>query len=80
MRTMGAAKFKAQCLAVMDEVEQKGEPVVVTKNGRPVARLVPVESESREAFLGRYRFPCKVLYSGDVVSPVAELEDWDALG
>ena len=35
MRTMWAATFKAQCLAVMDEVQAKREPVLVTKNGEP---------------------------------------------
>lgn len=45
MKTMGAAKFKAQCLAVMNEVQTKREPVLVTKNGRPVAKVVPAEAE-----------------------------------
>ena len=38
MKTMTAGKFKATCLAVMDEVEAKSEPLIVTKNGRPVAQ------------------------------------------
>ncbi len=46
MRTMAAGKFKATCLAVMDEVQAKREPVVLTKNGRPVAELVPIEIEA----------------------------------
>jgi prevent-host-death family protein len=38
-----AGEFKARCLAILDDVAQTGEEVVVTKRGRPVARLVPVE-------------------------------------
>ena len=49
MKTMAAGKFKATCLAVMDEVQAKREPVVLTKNGKPVAKLVPVDSRGRSA-------------------------------
>lgn len=43
-RTIPAGEFKAKCLRLMDEVEETGVPIVVTKRGRPVSRLVPVES------------------------------------
>jgi prevent-host-death family protein len=77
MRTMAAGKFKATCLAVMDEVQAKREPVLLTKNGKPVAKLVPVEVEDDP--LAVYRFPGKVEILGDIMSPVMDLEDWDAL-
>ncbi len=41
-RTLPAGRFKAQCLAVLDEVEARGGSVVITKRGRPVARVVPL--------------------------------------
>ena len=41
MREMKAGEFKAKCLAVMDEVAASGEPVVITKRGKAIARLVP---------------------------------------
>lgn len=79
MRTMGAAKFKAQCLAVMDEVQAKREPVLVTKNGKPVAKLVPVEMEEGEdPIFGFYKGKLKIL--GDVLSPAFEADEWDVLG
>ena len=40
-RTIKASEFKATCLRLMDEVNETGEEIVVTKNGRPTARLVP---------------------------------------
>jgi prevent-host-death family protein len=76
MRTMAAGKFKATCLAVMDEVQAKREPVVITKNGKPVAKLVPVDKEENP--LAAYRFG-KGRIVGDIVSPIMPLEDWDSL-
>ena len=43
MRTIPAGRFKAECLALLDEVASSGETIVVTKRGRPVARVGPVE-------------------------------------
>ena len=76
MRTMGAAKFKATCLAVVDEVQTRREPVLITKNGKPVAKVIPAEQETNPLAIfqtGSFRS------NGDVVSPVAELSEWDAL-
>jgi prevent-host-death family protein len=41
--TIPASRFKAQCLAILDRVERTRAPVVVTKHGRPVARVVPID-------------------------------------
>lgn len=43
MRTIPAGRFKAQCLKLLDEVAETGETIVVTKRGKPVARVEPVE-------------------------------------
>ena len=45
MQTMQASSFKARCLAVLDEVERTHTSVIITKHGRAVARLVPIEDE-----------------------------------
>jgi len=76
MRTIAAGRFKATCLAVMDEVNSKREPVLITKNGKPIAQLIPPGQEADP--LAIFRFP-GVEMQGDIVSPVTELEDWDAL-
>ncbi|MFN0063020.1 MAG: type II toxin-antitoxin system Phd/YefM family antitoxin [Myxococcaceae bacterium] len=52
MKILPAAKFKAQCLALLDEVDPEG--ILVTKRGKPVARLIPVERHGR-ALLGILR-------------------------
>jgi len=50
MQKMGAAQFKAQCLAVMDRVAQSGRAVVITKHGKPVVKLVPANEGEDEIF------------------------------
>lgn len=50
MQTMKASEFKAKCLRVMDEVNASGEEVVITKNGKPVSRLVPYRLKPKSLF------------------------------
>lgn len=50
MEKMPAAKFKAQCLAVMDHVLQSGRPVVITKHGKPVVKLIRANEDENEIF------------------------------
>jgi prevent-host-death family protein len=76
MKQMAAGAFKANCLAVMDEVQAKHETVVITKHGKPVAKLVPVEETKDEIynFLGG-----KGTITGDIVSPALSPKDWGEL-
>ena len=75
VKTMAAGKFKATCLAVMDEVQARRESVLVTKNGKPVAKLVPVDVQEVDP-LAIFRFG-KGKIVGDIVSPIEPLEAWD---
>ena len=76
MRKMAAGSFKAHCLAVMDEVQDKRETVVITKHGKPVAKLVPADEDGDEI----YNFlRGKGVATGDIVSPAIPLEDWGKL-
>ena len=76
MKTIPAGKFKAQCLAIMDEVQAKRQAVVITKRGKPVVKLVPVE-KSKDDIFGFYKGKIKV--TGDVVSPALTPEEWGDL-
>lgn len=67
MKTMAAGKFKAQCLAVMDEIQSKREPVVVTKNGKAVVKVVPLDVEDDP--LAVFRYPGLEIV-GDITSPL----------
>ena len=75
-KTMPAGEFKVHCLRVMDEVQSKRESVIITKRGKPVAKLVPVGKEKDEIF-GFLKGKGKVL--GDVVSPILTPEEWGDL-
>ena len=69
-----AGEFKARCLQLMDEVQETGRCVVITKRGRPVAKLVPVaEAGARDVF-GCMRGTVRVV--GDLVLPLEE--PWEA--
>jgi prevent-host-death family protein len=73
-RTIAAGEFKAKCLALMDEVERTGQPLVITKRGRPVARLVP-ETRPPDFIFGAMRD--SIVIKGDIISPLDE--PWEAL-
>ena len=75
MKRMAAGAFKAQCLAVMDQVLETGEPVLITKHGKPVAKLVPAQNNADDIF-GYMAGKVKVV--GDIVGPVTPLEDWES--
>ncbi len=72
-RVIAAADFKANCLALMDEVRRTGAEVVITKHGRPVAKLVPVLDTSETPFIGRGAGTIEVV--GDIIAPIAP--HWD---
>ena len=72
-RTMKASEFKAKCLKLMDEVAESGKEIVITKNGRPVSRLVPYRNKPRAPF-GRDRDKIRIL--GDIVEPTGVV--WEA--
>jgi prevent-host-death family protein len=76
MKAIPAGQFKARCLRIMDEVRTTREPVLITKKGRPVAKLVPADSQPEDIF-GCLRHEIKIV--GDIESPVTPLEDWDVL-
>jgi prevent-host-death family protein len=77
METINAAAFKATCLALLEKVERTGQPIHVTKRGKPVAQLVPVSLGGKRAILGCMEGTAKIV--GDIESPAAAASDWEAL-
>ena len=76
MKTMAAGQFKVHCLKIMDQVQSKRQAVLITKRGKPVAKLVPVEKEKDDIF-GFYKGKIKI--NGDIVSPAFSPEEWGDL-
>ena len=70
MKQIAAAKFKAQCLSLLDQVDPDG--IVITKHGKPVAKLIPFASDSA-SLIGSLKG--KVTIKGEILSTGL---DWDA--
>jgi len=65
---VNATEFKAKCLKLMDQVQKTHEPVVITKRGKPVAKLVPLEPEEPQSWFGYMADTIKI--TGDILSPI----------
>jgi prevent-host-death family protein len=75
MKSMPAGEFKTRCLKVMDQVRATRQPVVITKRGRPVAKLVPLDTSGDDIF-GCLKGVFEIV--GDIESPVVPPEEWEA--
>jgi prevent-host-death family protein len=73
MKQIRASAFKARCLAIMDKIQSTGEPVIVTKRGAPVVKVIPVQATDGELF-GFMAGKFKVI--GDIESPLVPLKNW----
>jgi len=71
---MSAGEFKAKCLAVMDEVWAKRTTVIITKNGKPVAQMVPIV-EGPDPIFGFLRDKAKIV--GDITAPLYTEEEYE---
>jgi prevent-host-death family protein len=80
MRTIPAGEFKAKCLAILDEVNATGEPVLITKRGRPVARVdVPIlpDAKSADSIFGCLRHMATI--QGDLVASEFTDDEWEKI-
>jgi prevent-host-death family protein len=74
MKKIAAGEFKARCLTLMEDVRSTREPLIITKRGKPVAKLVPVDDDKRE-FIGKLKGVFRVV--GDIESPI-EPDAWES--
>ncbi len=78
MEEIAISKFKAKCLAVLEGVRRTRKPVLVTRFGKPVAEIVPPPPPPRpKRWLGCMKGTAQI--RGDIVSPIADEQDWEAL-
>jgi prevent-host-death family protein len=73
-RRIKASEFKAKCLTLMDEVARTGTAVIITKNGKPVAELVPHRPREQSA---RGILKNELFITGDIIAPIDV--EWEAL-
>jgi prevent-host-death family protein len=76
-RTIGAASVRAQCLTLLEEVERTGQPVRITKRGRPVAELRPIPAKRSASLLGAMAGSVVFLDEDAMVAPFDV--EWDAM-
>lgn len=82
MRTIPAGEFKAKCLAIMDEVQARGETVIVTKRGKPVVQVTQLEGAKTEKSAHKSIFgfmPGAGTAVGDIVGPIIDESEWEHL-
>ena len=77
MRKIPATQFKAQCLDLMDRVAERRESYVITKRGKPVAKLVPVQQGPQDSLFGCLRSVASI--RGDIENPTLPPETWETL-
>ena len=73
-QTIPAGKFKATCLKIMEEVSTYHTEVTITKHGKPIAKLVPIEDKTPVDFFGCMKGMATI--TGNIISPI-DIE-WDA--
>ena len=69
-----ASEFKAKCLQLMDEVNRTGDEIVITKNGKPVSKLVAIKKPRAKTLYGAHQGDITI--SGDIVGPLDV--EWEA--
>ena len=80
LQEVSVSEFKAKCLSLLEQVNKTKTPLRVIKRGKPLADVIPArtdESESRNNWMGSMAGSMEIL--GDIVSPVIDLEDIEAL-
>jgi prevent-host-death family protein len=76
MREIAISKFKATCLAVLEDVRKTGTPVRVTRFGRPMAEVLPPRPATKTSWLGCMKDSLEI--TGDIVGPAGAFDGWTA--
>lgn len=77
MKTVKISEFKAKCLDILDRVARTGETLVITRRGRPLARVLPISPSSEGEWLGCLEGTARAI--GDLIEPVVAPEDWEVV-
>ena len=78
METVTISKFKATCLALLDQVNRTGRPILVTRRGEPIAEIVPPAAHGEgRSWLGSLASTGRIV--GDIVSSAADESDWESV-
>lgn len=74
MKTLAAGQFKAKCLALINEIAQSRESIIITKYGKPLVKVVPLDEKTDQNDK-----PLKgaATFIGDIISPIDD--EWEAM-
>lgn len=77
MKSVAVSEFKARCLSLLEDVARTGEPFLITKRGKPLARITP----SGDVAIVRPQDTLRgsVSYQGDLLAPVVPAKAWNAV-
>lgn len=76
--TIPISKFKATCLSLLSQVKKTGKTILVTRKGEPIALVSPPPPPPKpKSWLGSMRNSVEI--KGDIISPVIDEKDWEAL-
>lgn len=78
MKKIQISTFKAECLRLLDEVSRTKEGLTVTRHGKPLVVINPVEESQRRKGFGIAKRTIEI--KGDIIEPVTDLSDWEILG
>lgn len=76
MKSVAVSEFKARCLALLEDVARTGETLLVTKRGKPLARVTPGSTINAASPQDTLRGTVEIV--GDVIAPVAPMSAWNA--
>ena len=77
MKSVAVTEFKARCLSLLEDVARSGQPLVVTKRGKPLARVVPTSGAPVVYPQATLRGTVRI--RGDLITPVIPLTAWNAV-
>ena len=73
---VSVSEFKETCVALLDKVKSTGQPILVTRQGEPIALISPPpRPEKLESWLGSFKLKGRIV--GDIVSPASNEKDWE---
>ena len=77
IETIPISKFKATCLRLLGNVKKTGKPILITRKGVPIALVTPPPPPKPENWVGCMAATVKI--TGDIIAPVLDGEEWEAL-
>lgn len=77
MKEITITEFRTKCSAILSRVQRTKKPIRITRLGRPIAEIIPVDPLRNRDWIGSMKGKMKIL--GDIVSPACDESEWEVL-